>query len=509
MVRSTRREFIGEAACGSFALAAATMPSGWWRGRARVAGVRGELGELVRFVQTVEPARVVAELVERTRAGLTPECLLVALLYAGVSDVRPQPVGFQFHCVLQLPSVWQVARALPVAERLLPLAYALANYQQLNARAPPGGGLPEPPPAGALPTVERAATLLAEACANWDAERGDRAITALARGAPREALIEQLLPWALRNFADVGHHPIFAAGAFQLLDQFGWQHAETLLRSLVQGLLLPGESEASRDYPRSRELAAQIAAQGGVATGDLAELGLGDTARTGERAFDLATLGADASAARGGLLRALVHHSRERQLDAGFALVGDVALELLMENRGLLAVHATTSIRALHELSRRTDSLELRWTALLQAAAWLPRWRAAFGGAKQLPRERSARLSDLVEDSVRVASGVAFESLLADHGGDRRALACRTAAQLAAPGAPSDFIAAARGLLVAKGRESHDWKFFAAVEACGDSPGWHDGTRGAARLAVLVHYLRLPDEPDFTPVAALRTALAR
>ncbi len=68
------------------------------------------------------------------------------------------------------------------------------------------------------------------------------------------------------------------------------------------------------------------------------------------------------------------------------------------------------------------------------------------------------------------------------------------------------FVARARELLVAKGDEAHDWKFFAALEQlatrCGDE-------MAGPLLACGVHYLRDATDADFAPVAAARAALAR
>lgn len=520
MLRVNRREFLGSTACGTFGAAAlAGLAPGWWM-RRELAGAKGELAELVRWVRAVDSERMVPELVDRIATGLTPDCLLLALLYAGIADVTPRPVGFQFHCVLQLPAVRAVVQASSPRDQWRALAYAVANYRQLAARFGAGGGLPAPPATNLLPSAERAAAQLAAACADFDLEAADAAVTVLARAGERETLLTTLLPWALRNFADVGHHPIFAAGAFDLLDACGWEHGETVLRSLVQGLLLPGPTATCDDHLASRELAARVVRDGAAAhaPGDAREA-------VAAAPFELATLGGDPAAARGGLLAGLVRLPAAEQLAAGFAQLADVALELLAENRGLLAVHALTGVTALHQLATRTTDPHAQWTALLQAASWLPRWRTAFGGAKALPRERSPRLAELMDDLAAGAAPAstadtkplvapeAWRDLLAGAADDRALAVRRIGSAIVRSPSRETATAALRActheLLLAKGRESHDWKFLYAWSCWHSLPDHGAGLRGAARLASVVQYLRLPAEPDFAPSAAIAAALAR
>jgi hypothetical protein len=514
----TRREFLGETASASLAAAAlAGLPAGWWKRRVDRGTATGELAELVRWIREIAPERATAGLVDRIRGGLTPDCLLLGLLHAGLADVRPQPVGFQFHCVLQLPAVWQGVGTDPVTpESWLPLGYALQNYLQSKARAKPGGGLPDAPEQVALPSTAAAEAELDRALHEFDVDAGDAAVTALVRADDRLALRRALLPFAARNFTDVGHHPIFAAGAVELLGGFGWGHAEPLLRSLVRGLLLPGPSEACDDFARSREIAAAIAAREheGVDPELLVAHRLGPAAAIDAR-FDLATLPATPAASQAALLRWLAREGGERrssQFHAGFAAVFDVALELLAENRGLLGVHALTSSVALYELAAEQDVAE-RWTALLQAAAWLPRWREAFGGARDRSRAESPRLDDAVADldtppATQAGAATIFLGL---SGNDRRAGALAVARALVADRAGDGSIAfwrAARSRLLAKGRESHDWKWFHALRRTSLLPGYFSGQQGAVRQAWLHYYSRTVDEPDYAPVVELRQALA-
>ncbi len=513
----SRRAFLGEAACATFSAAALRhLPAGWWTRRSDGNGAVGELALLVRWVRELAPERLTRELVDRIRDGLTPESLLRALLHAGLADVRPQPVGFQFHCVLQLPAVWGgVAKSPVTPDSWLPLGYALHQYLLLKARAKPGGGLPVAPEPAVLPSAPTAAAELDRALREFDLEAGDAAVTALVRGGDRVALRRTLLPFAARNFTDVGHHPIFAAGAVELLEAFGWDDAEPLLRSLVRGLLLPGPSEACDDFARSREIAAAIAARehDWIAPELLAALRLGPAAAPDAR-FDLSTLPASPAAAQAALLAWLARSGGEAsQFFSGFAAVIDLALELLAENRGLLAVHALTSTAALYELAAGQDVAE-RWTTLLQAAAWLPRWRAAFGGARVKSRTESPLLDDFIQDLGAAgavgATGAAAATFLELRGDDRRSGALAVARAIVADDAGDGSIAfwrAGRSRLVAKGREAHDWKYFHALQRMAFLPGYFEGRRGAARQAWLHYNSRTGDEADFAPVAELRQAL--
>ncbi len=503
----TRREFVGCVTTGALMAGA----SAWSRPALALTGAHGSAGRagpsndvaaLVHWVREVAREKMVAELVDRVKKGLTAEQLLAAIFLAGIWDVEPRPVGFKFHCVLQMPAVWRVATALPEAERVLPLVYALAVFKQSQAAARHNDWLLAAPDESALPKPEKARAALVAACDAWDLEAADAAVTALARAGDRAEMIAALLPYGMRSFADVGHHPIFTNATFRVLDLIGWQHAEPVLRCLVYGLLSPGPTDAAASFEKSRAEAATLVKEGfpqhygpiSVVTFPLTR----------------ATMGATNAAAIAAMLTKIRGLSLdERAIDLCFLDLELLALELLMENPGLLAVHATTSIRALRELATRTDDPALKLTALLQGAAWCPPWRAAFGGPKGDPEASSWRKLAKDARDLRESGAETPQELLQQHGSrDRRELAVALTRTLSSASAKRDFLTETRRLLVAKGREAHDYKFFAAMEEAHGDPPFLSGDAPDALLAVLTYYLRGPKENDFAPVAEARAALA-
>lgn len=548
MGESTRREFLGQV--GHATLATGAWASGAWASGALAFGgltpgqlaarpTHGSAGdrlELLRFVRETPLDAIVPAAVARLRAGLPLAELAAATLLAGLLDIRPRPVGFHFHCVLQLPAIGSVAAALPPAEQPLPFLFALHVYKQSQAAMATRTPWSLPPPPKVLPDASLAAAQLAAALDEFDLEAADAAVTALHRTAPQEAVLAALLPFTLRDFADVGHHPIFGTAAFRLLDLLGWQHAEPLLRALVHGFVLAGRTDTLAPFTASRGLARRLLAERPALAapsplpleprGSLAPPLPGTAALPPASElppFVRATLGESsgtALAAMQALLRAL---PPELALQHGFAAAERVALELLLENPKLLSVHAATSIRALRELAARTADRELQFTALFQAAAWCPLWRKAFGGAHD--DDTAASLDALVRDAAALpptppspslptsSSTARATELLADHGRvERRALAVALLRALddarGDPQAAANYRAAARALLVAKGREAHDWKFFAVIDEAAAADALAGRPADPLPLVALTGYLRSSRDADYGPTAEARAALA-
>ncbi len=75
-----------------------------------------------------------------------------------------------------------------------------------------------------------------------DAERADDAEALLrgliAAGVPARALRHMLLTAVTDHFLAYGHSMIFVQKAFEMLDQIGWQEADTVLSPLVPEMVL-------------------------------------------------------------------------------------------------------------------------------------------------------------------------------------------------------------------------------------------------------------------------------
>src|SRR6266853_1603433 len=63
-----------------------------------------EIEPLVRLLEDTPRERLLEEVASRIRRGLTYREVLTALLLAGVRNIQPRPIGFQFHAVLVVNS---------------------------------------------------------------------------------------------------------------------------------------------------------------------------------------------------------------------------------------------------------------------------------------------------------------------------------------------------------------------------------------------------------------------
>jgi hypothetical protein len=483
-MRPTRREFLGGLA-GS-ALAGALMRSlPLLPGR-----VPDEVEDLVRWIADVPHEKATAQLVDRLKKGLALEPLLAALYLAGVRHVEPRPLGFKYHCVLQMPSLWSVMQALPAETRALPLVYALDDFKRSQGEQQASGAWRLPAPdEKALPDAAKARAEFDAAMEAWDLAKADAAATALARSMKRDELVAVLAPWSLRSFGNVGHGAICCANGVRTLDVIGWNHSEEFVRALVHGLLGLERGEAIAPFARAKEAARRAPGK----------------ARGG---FDV-TLPASLKAMRAASAEQAqaLFADLEREsgtMRAGWWTACLVALELLARTPGLLAVHAATGVESIQWLATAVGDVAFARLAQSVVAGWLPLWRDQFGRGGAT---RSADLSLLLEPANDAAVPVrgavrALEGL----GPDRWMAARSIVGGLRDARTRKVFLARERELLVAKGDEPHDWKFFAALEQlatrCGDD-------LAGPLLAAGVHYLRDAADADCAPVAAARAALSK
>lgn len=442
-MRTTRRNFLGQVAAGALAATwSPRMVPPLLPGR-----VPDEIADLVHWMVAVPRADANVQLIDRVKKGLKPEPLLAALLLAGVQEVEPRPLGFKFHCVMELWAVHGVMERLPPAQRILPIVYGLDSFKQSQeAQARSGAWHLPAVDEKAFPEISKAERELVAAMDAWDLAKADAAATALARAGKRDELVKTIAPRAARSFDSVGHGPIAAANFFRTLDVLGWRHGETVVRSLVNGLL--------RLDPKAGAPAAEPAKA--------------DPATAEPAAWPQLTLQAS---------------------------------ELMARTPGLLAVHATTGVNALEWLARASPTPAEARLCRAQAEAWLPLWRDAFA------RRTTPRLVDfslLTKEQAAVEPRAPLAAL-DDLGHDRFKAALAVVGGLKEEKARAAFLERARSLLVAKGEEAHDWKYFVALE---ESLAIGGAELAAPLLANGVHYMKDRADADFGPVAEARAALA-
>ncbi|MGF1581087.1 MAG: hypothetical protein ACFCD0_17110 [Gemmataceae bacterium] len=426
--------------------------------RHSVVRLNADMEPLVRFLETTPKNRIVAATVEKIRAGTTYQQLLGALLLAGVRNVRPRPVGFQFHTVLSVNSAHLASISAQDRDRWLPLLWAVDNFKSSEARDQRENNWTMPPVnESRLPEARHARERFIHAMDNWDREAADGAAAALVRSAGANEVIELFWRYGARDFRDIGHKAIFVANGSRALQTIGWRHAEPVIRSLADALLAhegdnPARRNAAADVPY-RENLERLRCFGrqwrtGLISAD-ATRGLLATLRTANPTNVCEELVR--------LVRGNAHPSSA--WDALFLYAG----ELLMRRPGIVGIHCVTTVNALHYAYQTSTNDDTRKLMLMQAAAFLPMFRAAMERRQRL---RNDFLIDQLEPVDITARGnERIEEILQDVSRDRVQAARKTLTLLTHQTAPNarSLMAGARRLIFTKGTNSHDYKFSSAA----------------------------------------------
>jgi hypothetical protein len=445
---------------------------------------RDRIGDLAALLVDTPRERVFEALRGHLTRGLTWQDLGAAVFHAGVLEVRPRPVGFKLHAVMVVEPMFQLAEASPQHERFLPMLWNVDDFKRSQARDDKEGDWRlGPAPRAVFASAEAAQRELTAALAARDAERADRAVVGALGRLPRARVFELLWPVAMGDFQNLGHKPIYCAHVERVLERLDGARAEPALRALVYGLLADDPGPQHAEYLASEELARAFPA--GWAAGE----------RAPERSLELArrVLPATPEGARDVVLAALREGLHP---DTVWDALRLAAADLFARKPELLPVHPTTATNALRYIARATEVERTRRLALLQAASWLPLYRAALG----LAITPGAGLDPLVSERAAPAA-VGVEELFAAP----TALRARTC--LERPGALAPFAAALRTSLFRAAREHHQPKYAAAIleDARSADPRWHP-----ALLASALEYLPAAGAPAsdaYTRASALLSSL--
>lgn len=450
---------------------------------------------LVRLLEDTPRERVLEEMGARVKRGTAYRDVLAALLLAGVRNIQPRPVGFKFHAVLVVNSAHLASQNSPESDRWLPIFWALDQFKSSQARdVREGDWTLGAVDEAAVPLAERAARELESALNGWDEAAADAATAGLVRTAKPQDVFNMFCRFGARDFRDLGHKAIYVANSWRTLQTIGWQHAEPVLRSLVYALQFhEGDNPASRDAAADRpgrcnlELAAQIS------SGWLRGQPDPDASRVLLHALREASWEVAAEKVVELLNRGVAPLSL---WDAIFQGAG----ELLMRRPGIATLHAVTTANALHYAFQHATHDATRRFLLLQAAAFVPLFRATAG-----LNARGGVSIDALEPIAPTSAGPgAIEEIFADVSRDKMLAARKTLGWLKETGAAKPFIDAAQRMIYLKGTDSHDYKFSAAaLEDYGHvSPQARDRF-----LAASVFWLKGSGAPDNALVARTRAAL--
>jgi hypothetical protein len=459
---------------------------------------RPEIEPVVRLIEETPREKALEAAVNQLKSGLSYRNLLAGLFLAGIRNIKPRPVGFKFHAVMVINSAHVLGQSSAMTERLLPLFWALDNFKSSQAQdVKEGDWALGPVDESHVPKPHLAKHAFIQAMEAWDVGAADTAIAGLSRSAGAAETMEPVWRAAVRDQRNIGHKAIFAAQSWRTLQTIGWEHAEPVLRSLVFGMLdLQGDTNARPVGPFESNL---------------------------ERAPKIRTdwqIGREDPGATQTLLEAIRHATPEaasaealKMLNRGIApgslwdAVVLSACELLMQSPGIIAVHATTATNALHYIFSASGDDLTRRLALLQAVGWQPMYRARSRPINPTSIDALKPGTDGSSSSGHDAVAEIFTAI--NH--DRQEAGNKALSYLARGGSADLLFDTARRMIFHKGRDSHDYKYGAALWEeflWSTDPRW----RGPIVAAAMFNLpgAKTPDSPLMTRAQdALATVMAR
>jgi hypothetical protein len=497
-----RRQFLCTAALGGLGLLGKLPPVSAEEAKLdpKVVKLDPEIEPLVRLLEETPRDRLLEEVGDRIKKGLSYREVLAALLLAGVRNVEPRPsVGFKFHSVLVVNSAHLASLAAPDAERWLPIFWALDNFkggQAANVKERAGWRMP-PVKESSVPAARNAKRAFVDAMEKWDAEAADVAIAGLARSAGADEVMELFWRYSPRDFRSIGHKIIFAANVRRTLGVIGWQqHAEPVLRSLTYALMSAGnvnpatsDDPADRPGRKNRELVKKVRAEWHEGKVDKAA------------STDMLATFRQASADEASL--SVVEHLNKGVSPQSIwdAILGGSG-ELLMRRPGIVSLHSLTTANAMRYAFETSGDDETRRFILLQAASFTTLFRGELANRKE-------NLADLKIDTFEAASpkskgAEAVNEIFADLSKDKTTAAKKVLGYLKDNPDSRPITDAARRLIFRKGTDSHDYKFSSAVleDYAHVSPEWRNRF-----LAASVYWLKGSGDRDTSIVERTRKAL--
>jgi hypothetical protein len=351
-VRPDRREVLAWAAACALVGPRRTAP-------------REEVEELLGWIVGASRDEALRRAARELRAGLDPSRLLGALLVAAAREIRTDVPQFN-HSALSVSAIDQLTDGAPPDARRRDVLWCLDHFKEAQQRDARAADWRMASIATArLPEGERARRALVDALEAWDREAADVALTGWIRSRSLAEVGELVWEYGVRCQANAGHKAIYAALGWRALPLAGNAHAEDVLRSIVSSFFLHGRGEAAAAFEASRVLERTAIARRPVHPERSAtDFGPGRAllAALRDEAVDLPAVTAELLAD-----------------GAPPATLWDAVLsgaaEIAVASPGIGPLHAVTSVNALHWVARHAPSERLARLALLQAPAWLARFR--------------------------------------------------------------------------------------------------------------------------------------
>ena len=404
---------------------------------------------IARLLIDTPRASLLPALTARIRAGLRPAELLRGLAIAACREVSPYPhVGFRYHAVMMLRSVELSVAGMPDARRWLPLLWTADYFKTASAQQDYFRSWSLPPMGESIPN----APALAAALVAWDRDAADRAAHGMVVRGQAGSALQTLMLHAARDFRAIGHKTIAAANADRLYRSLGADPllAEPLVRSLALAVQNPAgddfpaghEHLADRDWKLNRSIAAALPPDWNRGREDvsaartlLQEFRTGSSEQAVTAAVDLLEHGVGA--------------------DAVWEAVAMFAAELVLRRNDIVAVHANTTADAMRYCYAASDTDAARRLLLLQAVAFMARFRELTAPR----RGASNRRIDAVEPLPAESLDEIFETL----GRSRYSAVRQALGWLEAGGSPVALAGRLRWYATLKNTGTHDIKFIEAM----------------------------------------------
>jgi hypothetical protein len=409
---------------------------------------RPEIEPIVRWIEDTPREKALEVALDHLKNGLSYRDLMGALFLAGIRNIKPRPVGFKFHAVMVINSAHLLGQTAAVEDRLLPMFWALDNFKSSQAQdVKEGDWTLETVDESHVPSPSESKDAFVRAMDAWDYEAADTAIAGLCRTSGAAEVMEPLWRYAVRDHRNIGHKAIFAAQSWRTLQAIGWQHAEPVVRSLIFGMLdLQGDrnKEAVGPYRVNLENSKKI--RNGW------QIGKPDASAT--VAFLETLRQASPEEASAEAVSQLNNGISPDSLWDAVILAGN---EMLLKKPGIVPLHAITSSNALHFIYGASGDETTRKLALLQACGWQPLFRSRAGDGTAL------KIDALTVKPTDASGADAVTEIFSTAGKDRTEAAYKAMGYFQNNGSPEAVYAAARKLIFRKGRDSHDYKYGAAI----------------------------------------------
>ncbi len=144
---------------------------------------------------------------------------------------------------------------------------------------------------------------------------------------------------------------------------------------------------------------------------------------------------------------------------SAFDAIHTVAAEMLVQQTGIIALHAVTTTNAIRFLFDATGVEQTRRLLLLQNASFLPMFRQSMIGRGSV----GSRTVDSLPAELSGDSKVSLDTIFSNVGRNRNAAVDGVYQYLTAGQDARELINAARRLIFLKGSNSHDYKFSSAL----------------------------------------------